>query len=135
MFKQIDSCVSSKVIHNSKKILVTINSSSGKGPHRSQWINSKGLAVTWVLEGKDSLFCFAKWQTSQQDVLLVISISTNCFNNWSLVKEGWPNLECYKSEEEMWLTLVASVVELEGRIEACSKYKPLLSLPRPIMLH
>ena len=54
-----------------------------KGPYRSQWINSKGLDDIWVLEVKGSLFCFEKWQTSQQGVLLETSNYTTCFNKWS----------------------------------------------------
>ena len=106
-----------------------------KGPNRSQWINSKGLVVTWELEGKESLFCFEKWHTSQQVALFWTSISTKCFNNCSFDKERCPNLECHKSEEEVWLTLVTRVVDLDGGTKAWSKYRPLLCLPRPIMLH
>ena len=66
-----------------------------------------------MLEGKENLFCFAKWQTSQQEALLETSIFTNDFNNWSLTKEGWTNLECHKSEE-IWLIVVARAAEFEG---------------------
>ena len=66
-----------------------------------------------MLEGKESLFCFTKWQTSQQEALLEISIFTNDSNNWSLAKEGWPNLECHKFEE-IWLTVMARAAEFEG---------------------
>ena len=105
-----------------------------KRPYRSQWINSKGLVITWMVEGKESLFCFAKRQTSQQEALLETSIFTNDFNNWSLAKEGWPNLECHKSKE-IWLTMVARATEFEGGTTAWNRYKPLLSLPKSIMLH
>ena len=37
-----------------------------KGTHRSQWISSKGLFDTWLLQTKGSLFYLEKWRTSQQ---------------------------------------------------------------------
>ena len=36
-----------------------------KGPQSSQCTRSKRQWDTWVLIGKDNLFCLAKWQMSQ----------------------------------------------------------------------
>ena len=55
-----------------------------KGPHRSQWISSKGLFDTWLLQTKGSLFCLEKWQTSQQSGLLETFTSKTILNKEKL---------------------------------------------------
>ena len=106
------------------------------GPQRSQWSKSKGLVETWVLAVKGSLFCFEKWQISQQEVVLLILTScTCCFNNLSLEWEGSPNLLCHKYDEETEVTTAAGA-DAEGlQLESCSRNRLLCALPRPIVLH
>ena len=105
------------------------------GPQRSQWIKSKGLLDTWVLEAKGSFFCFEKWQMSQQAILLVTSKCTNCFNKRSFEWEGSPNLLCHKSEDEIERTAATRADAWDLQSESCSRNKPLCALPRSIVLH
>ena len=43
------------------------------GPQTSTWIKSKHFFDLDVLIGKESIFCFAKWQTSQTKDLLYLT--------------------------------------------------------------
>ena len=105
-----------------------------KEPQRSQWIKLKGAEEIWVLLGKGSLFCFEKWQTSQHVVLLKALMFTTRFNNWSLENEGCSSLVCHNSMLEKGLVVAVRAVDLCW-YEKSNRYKPLLSLPWPIMLH
>ena len=51
-----------------------------KGPQRSECTRSKTQWDTWVLIGKDNLFFLAKWQMSQQIVLLDCKLDTSLFS-------------------------------------------------------
>ena len=106
------------------------------GPQRSQWSKSKALDETCLLAVKGSLFCFERWQMSQQEVVLLILAScTSCFNNWSLEWDGCPNLLCHKTYEEMEETASAQTDAEALQAESCSRKRPLCALPRPIVLH
>ena len=103
-YTQVHLVKSSIVKKNLKPSIVLV----ANGPQRSQWIKSKSLLDTWVLEAKGSFFCFEKWQMSQQEAVLLVSTTcTNCFNKWSLEWEGCPNLLCHKVDEETELTAAA----------------------------
>ena len=106
-----------------------------KEPQRSQWIKLKGAEEIWVLLGKGSLFGFEKWKTSQHVALLKASMFTTPFNNWSFENEGCPNLLCHNFVLEKGLVLVAVRAVDLCWCEESNRYKPLLSLPWPIMLH
>ena len=60
-----------------------------KGPQRSQWTKSKIAFETWVLEGKDNLFCLARWQMSQK-CGYIAKLETILFNNDNFAWEGCP---------------------------------------------
>ena len=63
------------------------------GPQMSQCIRSKLLVLMWLALGKDNLFCLARGQLSQKEVLLLIvgKFCTWCRKN-NLSKEECPNL-------------------------------------------
>ena len=67
-----------------------------KGPHKSQWIRSKGKSETWVLEEKDNLFCFATGQMSRWAILLHFTKGTILFTMSILPLEGCPSLKCQR---------------------------------------
>ena len=106
------------------------------GPQSSQWSKLKALVETWVLAVKGSLFCFEKWQMSQQEaVLLILTSCTSCFNNWSLEWDRCPNLLCHKANEEMEEIAATKTDAEDLQAESCSRIRPLCALHRPIVLH
>ena len=113
-----------------------------KGPQRSQWTKSKIAFETWVLEGKDNLFCLARWQMSQQCGLFIAKSETILFNNDNFAWEGCPKRKCHKSEVAVAKSAAkgwgeageqTASTEDDGKELCYSRYRPLVALPSPIM--
>ena len=113
-----------------------------KGPQRSQWTKSKIAFETWVLKGKDHLFCLARWQMSQQCGLFIAKLETILFNNDNFAWEGCPKRKCHKSEVAVVEPAAegkegageqTASIEDDGKELCCSSYRPLVALPSTIM--
>jgi len=75
------------------------------GPHRSTWIKSKHFLDLDVLRGKGSLFCFAKWQTSQTKDLLYLT-KGNLFLITSIdLFETCPSQKCQRFSRSLAVKL------------------------------
>lgn len=108
-----------------------------KRPHKSHWIKSKHSSEIWDLRVKGSLFCLAKGQISQWISLLMLERGTLL----SLIKailafDRCPNL---KFQMLGWTTTLFTKLAIEKEFLeidklSSSKYRPLNSLPRPIVL-
>ena len=69
-----------------------------KGPHKSQWINSKQDLDKWELLLKGKRFCFASGQILQSKFSTEMKLGTSLgFIEANLALDKWPNLEC-----QMW---------------------------------
>ena len=84
----------------------------GEGPHKSEWINSKGL-VHWESDkGKGRAWDLPSLQAVQNGSLDFIitgrlQLDTTWLNTWD---EGWPNLWCQMSiDTDFWVWTLLTV--------------------------
>ena len=65
----------------------------------SAWIKSKQQEEEEIDAGKCNLFCLARGQTEQSNVLLTLqgmTFGTSDCNKTNLYGERWPNLQCHR---------------------------------------
>ena len=84
-----------------------------KGPHKSQWINSKQELEKWELLLKGKRFYLASGQMSQLKFSIEVKQGTSFgFIDANLALDRWPNLECQR-----WGCALCTEVEIEAAME------------------
>jgi len=80
------------------------------GLHRSTWIKSNRFLDLDVLRGKGSLFCFAKWQTSQTKDFLYLTKGNLFFITSIDLLETCPNRKCQRFSRSLAVKLTILVI-------------------------
>ena len=84
-----------------------------KGPHKSQWINSKQELGKWELLLKGKRICLTSGQMSQLKFSIEVKQGTLFgFIDANLALNRWPNLECQR-----WGCALCTETEIEAAME------------------